>query len=287
MAWVRMGGGASKKKKALYYIANGKRYSGSYYFITGSASEIQVDGYIQYNIGSTNSTMRITFDTLDFKGYDKLHLKIRCTATSYIGFSDNPNDSNQSNWNHMMQILNTSTPQELIIPLNNAHGYLMIKNGSNTNIYDMYFGEKAESDFITYLYEDGKQNVAWDNTNYTLDTPLTEIGGAMFNPNAIFIGAMSPSAESVTVGTNDSVDLTEYKKLKAVLTYHNQQQTIEMDVSSIIGKHYISLNVNNGSYYGIGVSTQKKLVYPNRVAFLQNNMYDYYDVYFNRIWLEK
>lgn len=141
----------------------------------------------------------------------------------------------------------------------------------------------------TYLYKDGKQNVAWDNSGmYQYAFDYVPDGGAILNANNFVLNMPSQSNHNRTIVSDNGVDLTGYTKLKVAYTYNNVQQIKTTDITSIVGSMYISIVTVLSSQYifDVVVSTAKNDPWGSRLVaggVVTGN----YPITVSRIWLEK
>lgn len=141
----------------------------------------------------------------------------------------------------------------------------------------------------TYLYKDGKQNVAWDNSGHKPFATYTSDGGATLNANNMTFDMPQVSKHSRAIVTNNVIDLSDYSTLKVVCNYNNAEHVFTTDISNLLSSYYVAISTirADSSYYvELCVSSQKDN-YAETYVKRDTNIIGNYNVTVSRVWLEK
>lgn len=135
-----------------------------------------------------------------------------------------------------------------------------------------------------FLYKDGVQSVAWDNSgNYSLTSGWTSQGGFTLTERYMQVPTVSSGTYNREIVTSGTIDLSKYKKITVL---YNDSFTKSVDISSRNESAYIMLvQLNGNSWFRIYVISQK------------NNFDNHYYAYggleyvsnfkINQVWLEE
>lgn len=152
------------------------------------------------------------------------------------------------------------------------------------------YNANPEDAFYNYIYKDGKQSVAWDNSGtYISESGYYSAGGATLNDGNMSFSTPSTSMYNRAIITDSVIDVSQYSTLKVACVYNNAEHVLSVDISSIVSSGYIALSQSNYSgqrFFTIVVATQKNNFSVNHLAQLVTNT-NANSVVVSRVWLEK
>lgn len=112
-----------------------------------------------------------------------------------------------------------------------------------------------------YLYKEGTQFVAWDNSGYRR-TQYYSYAGIQILANSFKLTTPSGAEDGRVIITDSSIDLSKYSILNAIVNGIHQTLSIANINSGYI---YFEASHGTGSYYGqMGVTTSKSNYADNR-----------------------
>lgn len=145
-----------------------------------------------------------------------------------------------------------------------------------------------------FLYKDGVQNIAWDNSGtYKRMSGWVADGGATLNDNNMtLLYSVSPSHNRAIV-TNSVVDFSQYSSLKIASVYSGSEHIKTINISAIQSSGYVIVQIHyygSTEYFGVTLSANK-----DQYNATSNKILDSVDdigttnthVTVSRVWLEK
>lgn len=143
---------------------------------------------------------------------------------------------------------------------------------------------------IYYLYKDGKQSVAWDNSGYAYSSAYTSDGGATLNESDFSFLASLSSMHNRAIITDSKVDLSDYSTVKMLCSYGGSEHTYTLDVSAMSGNYYVAVTVANNSsahYLALTLGNTKENFLQTLIKRDEQSVSNNATIYVYRVWLEK
>lgn len=244
------------------------------------------------NIALGRGTIASITPSIDVSEYDTLRIWIRGGwYNSNNGLSYPVYTRNGGTW--IDSVVAESNYTERIIDISQIDILDLRFEGcsASTNSFVKFIQlEKREK---MYLYKNGVQNVAWDNENYSLFSTYPKFSKEFkFNADAMVAIVQSTNDKSIDIGTNNIVELGDYRSVCFEIMYGNKSVISRVDISSV-NSGYVSASVwtnSNKGFIRLHVSSTKSNVGEGSIALLaveNGTLAVGTTVSITRVWLEK